>query len=290
MNVLLFAIILIASIIGTDGCANHSPQRSRVPNSFLGTVQQGCTPGAISSVQRLLTDPSKCNLPAGPGGCDLCKLRLYLPETTASRFLVQPLRNDLGLTHAPHIEGTACRCSDGCFFHKSSITKFGEFPLPKGITGRGTFSEPFGCYSGSSVQSKQNPTFTYLIWCETDGGCENDVVARFSHAIRFELLSPNRPTTKSIFTAKITTLPRTKCVMKEMSEKVRRFIVGKLGTQRVCEGCKFGAQCRSKVCYDGKCIKSVSRVDRAQCGISSGRTGPKYSFKEENDCVRGCFR
>lgn len=304
MNLILSTMVLMVTVIGTDACANHSPPR--VPNSFLGTVQQGCSPGSISSVQKLRTDPSKCSLPAAPGGCDLCKLRLYLPESTTSRFLVQPVRNVLGLTHDTHIEGTACKCSDGCFFHKSSITKFGKFPLPSGITGRGTFSEPLACYSGSSMPNEKKPKFTYLIWCETDGGCPNSVVARFSHLIRFELLSPNRPTTKSIFTAKVTTLPRTKCIMKEMSERVRTFIQGNgangallngvpgsvpgsISPQNDCGRCAFAAQCRSRLCFSGKCVKSLSSSDKAACGFPTPPTVSTDKCNSQNACIRACL-
>lgn len=307
MNIIHSAFVLILVIVGTDACANHSPPQ--IPNSFLGTVEQGCTPGAISAVTALLTDPSKCHLPLASGGCNLCKLRLYLPETTSSRFLVQPQFNDLGLDHNSHVEGTQCKCSEGCFFHQSSITRFGNFPLPNGLTATGTFSEPFACYSGSSMPSETNPTFTYLIWCETDGGCPNNVVARFSFVTRFELLSPNRPAIKSIFTAKITSLPSTKCLINEMDKATVNFIQGTSGgappdilatpstpapvrRRKNCRGCNNGSQCQSSVCFRKKCVKSRSSRDKAACGFPTPRPVPHGSCRKEesqNECIRKCL-
>lgn len=307
MNHVLSAIILMVIIIGTDACANHSP--GGVPNSYLGTVQQGCTPGSISSVNKLRTDPSKCNLPVAPGGCNLCKLRLYLPENTPSRFLVEPLGKNSRLTHATHIEGTACKCSDGCFFHRSSITNFGLLPLPKSITGRGPFSEALACYSGSSMPRGNKINFRYLTWCEKNGGCPNSVVARFSHLIRFELLNPNRPTKKNVFMGKVTTLPGKKCKFEKMSEQMRSFIqarnnkstssvlenavpsgiTGASALQKHCQSCTFAAQCVSMLCFYGKCVKSLSSADKAECGIPPPMTVSNNRHKVQNECIRACL-
>lgn len=305
MRTIFFIAFALATAIGSNACANHSPPQ--VPNSFLGTVEQGCTPGNIIAATALLTDPSRCNLPLASGQCNLCKLRLYLPETTTSRFQVQPLFTDLGVANAQHIEATKCKCSEGCYFHQSSITKFGSFPLPNGLTAQGTFSEPLACFSGISSASASNSAYTYLIWCETDGGCPNPVVARYSFVSRFELLSPNRPATKSIFTAKITSLPPTKCLVSEMDERTRKFISGD-GTAPVvatvaptapkpprseCSSCNSGRNCSSRICFRKVCVKSLKKEDKANCGIfDSAPSKPSSTCRSEkrtSHCIKKCL-
>lgn len=44
------------------------------------------------------------------------------------------------------------------------------------------------------------------------------MVARYNFLARFELSSPNRPATKSLFVAKIATLPQSLCLRKSFSD------------------------------------------------------------------------
>lgn len=298
-STLLLGITSLVTVI--NACANHSPPQ--IPNSFLGTVEQGCTPGGISAVTDLLTDPSLCDLPLAPNGCDVCKLRLYLPESTSSRFLVQPLFGDFSTDQNEHIEATKCKCSEGCYFHQSSITKFGDFPLPNGLTATGTFSEPFACYSGSSMGGEGTPKFTFLIWCESDGGCPNDVIARYSFLIRFELFSPNRPATTSIFTAKVTSLPTSKCLVDRLDKRILEFLTkgnqsgatpapptAKPPTLRgECAFCRRNKQCRSGVCYENKCIRGRNASAKARCGLGGGASTCKKSASVHK-CVQSCLQ
>lgn len=223
-----FAFILIFAYTVYQGqaCRSHGPPS--VPQSYIGTVGQGCTPKVIIAVSQLITNPTKCDLPLGDIGCNLCGLRMYKPETTTSRFLIQPLTNDFSTAHADHVEAMKCKCSEGCYFHKASITQLGIELLPSGISGvTSSFSEPFACYSGISTPSVASyPSFTFLIWCENDGGCSNTVVARYLYFARFETLSPNRPATTRIFVPKITTLPSSKCLIAQLPQGVRDFISG----------------------------------------------------------------
>lgn len=257
MKVTFSFVVFCTLLVQLDGCATHQPAPS-IPQTFIGTVGQGCTPTTIATVTDLVTDPTKCDLGLYRG-CDLCKLNLYLPETTTSRFLVQPLLRDTFVDDTPHVEGTECKCSDGCYFHRSSITQLGIEPLPSGTDGTvGSFSEPFACFSGTFMPTLATaPTYTYLIWCENDGGCPNDLVARYSFLIRFELSSPNRPPVKDTVTPKVTSLPETSCLKVSLPARVRKFLKGKGsmkgGEERVIIESKFS-------CKTGKAIsRCVSR-------------------------------
>lgn len=218
MKLLISLTLLFTTLHQTLACSGHrSPAARRIPNTFLGTIEQGCSPGEIASVGQLILDSSKCYLPLGPPGCNLCKLRIYVPQTTNSIFTVQALAGEFSRAATPRVEGTKCRCSEGCYFHQSSVSAEPGSSHP-------TFSEPFACYSGISTRNPQLDT--YLIWCESDGGCPNSVVARYHYFIRFELLSANRPATKSVVTAKIASLPGYKCRAEGMTENVRNYIRG----------------------------------------------------------------
>lgn len=214
---------LIASIVA---CGTHSPGRG-VPQTFIGTVGQGCTPGAIEDVFNFVADPTKCDL-LFPRSCNLCNLRLYKPELTISKFFVQPLHEEFSTLDVHHVEAVNCKCSDGCFFHRSSMTQLGIEPLPVGNDGKkGSFSEPFACFSGSFTKDqKGNPAYSYLTWCENDGGCPNNIVARYIYLISFELFTLTRPRTKGAFKPQFATLPVSDCIRKRLPEGVHKFLQG----------------------------------------------------------------
>lgn len=312
MKLFLFLVVALSAVIHCEACAGHSvpPQ---IPQSFIGTVIQGCTPRVITAVSQIVPDPTKCNLPLAGNGCDLCGLRLYKPEV-AGTFLVQPIYNDLNTASSDHIKATECKCSDGCYFHRSSITQFGIEPLPTNVNGvSGSFSEPFACFSGITMPgtATRSANNTFLIWCENDGGCPNDVVARFSFLIRFELLSPNRPATTSNFVPKITTLPPTKCLLDRLSKNTQDFLRGRSnrnGPRSVqtpkppalpsknrdqCSPCNTNRQCKSRICYQNTCIRKNSKSAKKTCGIAS-RAAPRpvdncSASERVASCVRSCL-
>lgn len=302
MNVLFLSFLLLSLTWKADACKAHNPPIIQVPQTFLGTVEQGCTPGAITTVSALLTDPSKCDLPLGPSGCNLCKLRLYRPVKTTSRFEVQPLTKDFSTVSPEHVEATKCKCSDGCYFHESSISRFGGYPLPSDVGSVGKFSEPFACFSGISMPTGPAPTFTYLIWCESDGGCPNPVVARYNFVIALELLSPNRPATKSLFIPRILTLPKSKCLQNEMDPATKDFIRGKTTTPPVtrpprttkpslkaeCSKCRRAKECRTRKCVQSKCVRSSDPIDLVRCGLGGGGTGQCDKAERLGRCVKAC--
>lgn len=294
MKLLLSIAIILPYFFSCDACAGHSrPGQSPKPNTYLGTVQQGCSPGVIASVAQLIIDPTRCDLRLGPLGCDLCQLRLYLPAMTSSKFTVQPLEGEFSINSAPHIEATKCKCSEGCYFHQASISPMKGFPAPK------RFSEPFACFSDISTGGT-SPVFTFLIWCESDGGCPNQIVSRYMFFSRFEVLSPSRPAHDkgNIFLPRIVELPKSKCKTEGMSEESKNFIRGvkkptvtekKTPDGRECSKCRKAKKCISGICFEGKCLKSLSDADKKKCGIATGGNGTCNEAERVKSCMRACL-
>lgn len=196
--------------------------------------------------------------------------------------MVQPLKRDCNTQHIPHVEATECKSSEGCYFHKSSISKFSGYPLPSDVGTTGSFSEPFACFSGISTTKSPTPTFTYLIWCETDGGCPNTVGARYSFLIQYELLIPNRPGVKDLISPKVVSLPEDKCLISEMSPDTVNFLREGSSEPPVqpqppkpvkpltaeCGRCRKGRTCVSSICTQNKCVRSLSPSTKQGAGLA----------------------
>lgn len=145
------------------------------------------------------------------------------------------------------------------------------------------------------------PTYTYLIWCETDGGCPNPVVARYLFITRFETLSPNRPATQSKFIPKITILPPSKCIANKMPATIRSFISGKLNGISTpagpfpdnCKKCKLNKDCESRLCVSKRCVRSLNTDDVRSCFSRPKpvpeRGGNCNGAQRISACVSGCL-
>lgn len=142
--------------------------------------------------------------------------------------------------------------------------------------------------------------YIYNIWCETDGGCSNPVVARYNHLIQFELLSPNRPAVKDVFTPKVASLPSSKCSLTGLGPEREKFLRGKdketpttptTPLKGLCGKCRKGSNCFSGLCVQRKCVKSKKRSDLSRCGIGGyrGNNGGRCTKAEGlQRCVNSC--